>query len=143
MKVSNEVRRPLWEYFPDRVLPAACPSRVVLDHVTSKWGVLVLVALSGETLRWGELRRRAQGISEKMLAQTLQTLERDGFVLREAYPEIPPRVEYSLTARGREAAELVVGLVCWVEQAMPQITEAQRERDAAGKPGQDQRNTRT
>ena len=72
MEVSNQVARPLWEYFPDRVLPSGCQSRVVLDHVTSKWGVLVLVALAGETLRWGELRRRAQGISEKMLAQTLR-----------------------------------------------------------------------
>ena len=104
MEVSNQVTRPLWEYFPDRVLPNGCPSRVVLDHVTSKWGVLVLVALSGETLRWGELRRRAQGISEKMLAQTLQTLERDGFVHREAHPVIPPHVDYSLTALGEEAA---------------------------------------
>ncbi len=113
MPVSNEVARPLWEYFPDGVLPAACPSRIVLDHVTSKWGVLVLVALSGETLRWGELRRRAQGISEKMLAQTLRTLERDGLVHRDAHPVIPPRVDYSLTARGRELAALLLPLVEW------------------------------
>jgi DNA-binding HxlR family transcriptional regulator len=113
MKVSNEVSRPLWEYFPDRVLPAACPSRMLLDHVTSKWGVLVLVALSGETLRWGELRRRAQGISEKMLAQTLRTLERDGLVHRDAQPVIPPRVDYSLTTRGRELAALLLPLVEW------------------------------
>jgi DNA-binding HxlR family transcriptional regulator len=86
---------------------------VVLDHVTSKWGVLVLVALSGETLRWGELRRRAQGISEKMLAQTLRTLERDGLVHRDAQPVIPPRVDYSLTARGRELAALLLPLVEW------------------------------
>ena len=113
MEVSNEVAKPLWEYFPDRVLPLACPSRVVLDHVTSKWGVLVLVALSEETLRWGELRRRAQGISEKMLAQTLRTLERDGLVHRDAQPVIPPRVDYSLTARGRELATLLLPLVEW------------------------------
>ena len=113
MEVSNQVAKPLWEYFPDRVLPLACPSRVVLDHVTSKWGVLVLVALSEETLRWGELRRRAQGISEKMLAQTLRTLERDGLVHRDAQPVIPPRVDYSLTARGRELATLLLPLVEW------------------------------
>jgi DNA-binding HxlR family transcriptional regulator len=59
----------------DGVLPAACPTRVVLDHVTSRWGVLLLVALSERTLRWGELRRVVEGISEKMLAQTLRTLE--------------------------------------------------------------------
>jgi DNA-binding HxlR family transcriptional regulator len=86
---------------------------VVLDHVTSKWGVLVLVALAGETLRWGELRRRAQGISEKMLAQTLRTLERDGLVHRDAHPVIPPRVDYSLTERGRELAALLLPLVEW------------------------------
>jgi len=113
MEVSDQVAKPLWEYFPDRVLPLACPSRVVLDHVTSKWGVLVLVALSAETLRWGELRRRAQGISEKMLAQTLRTLERDGLVHRDAQPVIPPRVDYSLTARGRELATLLLPLVEW------------------------------
>ena len=113
MAVSNEVTSSLWENFPDGVLPAGCPSRVVLDHVTSKWGVLILVALSGETLRWGELRRRAQGISEKMLAQTLRTLERDGLVHRDAQPVIPPRVDYSLTPRGRELAALLLPLVAW------------------------------
>jgi DNA-binding HxlR family transcriptional regulator len=113
MVVSNEAARQLWQNFPDGVLPAGCPSRVVLDHVTSKWGVLVLVALSAETLRWGELRRRAQGISEKMLAQTLRTLEDDGLVHRDPHPVIPPRVDYSLTARGRELADLLLPLVEW------------------------------
>jgi DNA-binding HxlR family transcriptional regulator len=113
MKVSNQVTAPLWEYFPDRVLPNGCPSRVVLDHVTSKWGVLLLVTLSAETLRWGELRRRAQGISEKMLSQTLRTLEQDGLVHRDAQPVIPPRVDYSLTERGRELAALLLPLVEW------------------------------
>jgi DNA-binding HxlR family transcriptional regulator len=75
--------------------------------------VLVLVTLSTRTLRWGELRRRAQGISEKMLAQTLRTLEDDGLVHRRAYPEIPPRVDYSLTSRGRELVGLLLPLVEW------------------------------
>ncbi len=114
MEVSNQAVRPLWQFFPDQVLPAACPSRVVLDHVTSKWGVLVLIALSEGTLRWGELRRRAEGISEKMLAQTLRTLERDGFVDRAAQPVIPPRVDYSLTARGRELTSLLLPLMEWI-----------------------------
>ena len=114
MEVSNQVVRPLWEQFPDRVLPAGCPSRVVLDHVTSKWGVLVLVALAGETLRWGELRRCAQGISEKMLAQTLRTLEADGLVLREQRPVVPPHVDYSLTDRGRELSALLLPLMNWI-----------------------------
>jgi DNA-binding HxlR family transcriptional regulator len=101
---------------PGRIFPAACPSRTVLDHVTSKWGVLVLVALSEGPQRWSELRRRAQGISEKMLAQTLRTLEADGFVHRDALPVIPPRVDYSLTDRGRDLSALLVPLVDWVTE---------------------------
>ena len=108
----------------DGVLPAACPSRIVLDHVTSRWGVLLLVALSEETLRWGKLRRRVQGISEKMLAQTLRVLEADGFVRREAQPTIPPRVDYSLTDRGREIAVLLIPLMQWIVQHAEEIVVA-------------------
>lgn len=96
------------------VFAANCSSRVVLDHVTSKWGVLILVALSGETLRWGELRRTIEGISEKMLAQTLRTLEADGFVHRDAHPTIPPHVEYSLTDLGQDLSAQLLPLVRWV-----------------------------
>jgi DNA-binding HxlR family transcriptional regulator len=111
MKVSQELR----EIFPDGVFPQACPSRTVLDHVTSKWGVLVLLALSeGEPLRWSELRRRAQGVSEKMLAQTLRTLEGDGLLLRDARPVVPPHVEYSLTPLGADLAERMVPLMAWI-----------------------------
>src|SRR4030095_1339238 len=80
----------------------ACPSRGVLEHVTSRWGILVLAVLLDGTRRFSELRRTIGGVSEKMLAQTLQTLERDGFVHREAHPVIPPRVDYSLTDLGAE-----------------------------------------
>ncbi|TFC17308.1 winged helix-turn-helix transcriptional regulator [Cryobacterium glucosi] len=73
------------------VYPAKCATRTVLDHVTSKWGVLILLALQQDSLRWGELRRSIEGISEKMLASTLRTLESDGFVNREAQATIPPR----------------------------------------------------
>jgi len=108
MKVSASL-------FPDGIFPASCPSRTVLDHVTSKWGVLVLLALSeAGTLRWSELRRRTQGVSEKMLAQTLRTLEADGLVSRTAHPVVPPHVEYSLTARGRELAALLNPLMAWI-----------------------------
>ncbi|WEO77669.1 helix-turn-helix domain-containing protein [Cryobacterium sp. SO2] len=96
------------------VFAAGCASRVVLDHVTSKWGVLVIVALAETSLRWGELRRGIEGISEKMLAQTLRTLEADGLVHREAQPTIPPRVDYSLTDRGHELAAHLIPLVRWV-----------------------------
>jgi DNA-binding HxlR family transcriptional regulator len=100
--------------FTDGILPAKCATRTVLDHVTSKWGVLILVALSTESLRWGQLRRVVDGISEKMLAQTLKVLESDGFVLRVAQPVIPPRVDYSLTDRGRELTERLLPLMDWI-----------------------------
>ncbi|MCS5719140.1 helix-turn-helix transcriptional regulator [Herbiconiux sp. CPCC 205763] len=91
-----------------------CPSRAVLDHVTSKWGVLVVVALSQKSMRWGELHRYVEGISEKMLAQTLRSLEGDGFVLRESMGTVPPRVDYSLTPLGDELAAVLIPLVRWV-----------------------------
>ena len=98
----------------DGIFPANCPTRTVLDHVTSKWGVLVLLALSDTSLRWGELRRTIQGISEKMLASTLRTLEKDGLVLRVAQGTIPPRVDYSLTPLGLELAERLLPLMDWI-----------------------------
>lgn len=91
-----------------------CPTRTVLDHVMGKWGVLVLVALSDGTQRWGELRRNISGISEKMLASTLKTLETDGLVRRTAYPEVPPRVEYALTDLGADLMTHVLPLMAWV-----------------------------
>jgi len=96
------------------VFDEACPTRVVLDHVMSKWGVLVLMALTEGTIRWGELRRTVEGISEKMLASTLRTLEADGLVMRESYPEVPPRVEYALSPLGRDLMDRMLPLVEWV-----------------------------
>lgn len=104
-----------------------CPSREVFKHVTSLWGVLALVALQGGTLRFSELRRQVGGVSEKMLAQTLQVLEADGFVHREAYPVVPPHVEYSLTALGRTVATHVAALADCVETTLPQV-QKHRER---------------
>ncbi|MCZ4067803.1 helix-turn-helix domain-containing protein [Microbacterium sp. H37-C3] len=98
----------------DQVFTENCPTRVVLDHVMSKWGVLVLMALTDGTARWGELRRSVTGISEKMLASTLRTLESDGIVNRTAYPEVPPRVEYALTERGVELMERMMPLMEWI-----------------------------
>src|SRR6476619_1990901 len=115
MKVSTTVKVPAFP-FADGIFPAGCPSRTVLDHVTSKWGVLILVALSAGPQRWSELRRRAEGISEKMLAQTLKTLEADGFVRRDAQPIIPPRVDYSLSASGHDLASLMLPLVAWIAE---------------------------
>jgi len=94
-----------------------CPSRALLEHVTSRWGVLVVIALSNGTMRWGEIRRLLTGVTEKMLAQTLRTLAADGVVAREAHPVVPPRVDYSLTDRGRELAALLLPLADWVTTA--------------------------
>ncbi len=99
-----------------------CPSRDILKHVTSRWGVLVLFALKdGETHRFSELRRKISGVSEKMLAQTLQALELDGFVLRTSYPVVPPHVEYSLTTLGLEVAVRVANLADWIEDNLTDI----------------------
>ncbi len=91
-----------------------CGTRVVLDHIMSKWGVLVLSSLSDGTRRWGELRRDVDGISEKMLASTLKTLSSDGLVHRESLPTVPPHVQYSLTDLGRDLMQRMLPLVQWV-----------------------------
>lgn len=113
------------------VYRADCPSRVILEHITSRWGVLVLAALLERSYRFSELRRRVGGVSEKMLAQTLQALERDGFVLRDAKPVIPPRVDYSLTPLGEEAASQVSSLARWVEHKVPDVQTARATYDDA------------
>ncbi|WP_299816682.1 helix-turn-helix domain-containing protein [uncultured Roseibium sp.] len=92
-----------------------CPSREILKHLTSRWGVLVLMALLEEDHRFSDLRRKVGGVSEKMLSQTLQTLEADGFVNRFSHPVVPPRVDYSLTPIGREAALKVRDFADWIE----------------------------
>ncbi len=105
-----------------------CPSREVLNHVTSRWGVLVLMALlNGEKQRFSQLRKRILRISEKMLAQTLQALEKDGFVLRTVYPVVPPHVEYELTATGFEVANRVQVLAAWLEDNIDDIVANQQE----------------
>ncbi|WP_260676255.1 winged helix-turn-helix transcriptional regulator [Xanthomonas graminis] len=98
-----------------QVFAQHCPSRAVLSHVTSRWGVLVLVALRKGTHRFGDLRRTLEGVSEKMLSQSLQALEADGLVQRTAYPVVPPHVEYALTRLGEDAALHVQALVDWIE----------------------------
>ncbi len=105
-----------------------CPSRDVLKHVTSRWGVLVLVALLAGTHRFSDLRRKVGGVSEKMLAQTLQWLEGDGFVLRTAYPVVPPHVEYSLTPLGMEVGQRVEALADWIEGNLPAVMAARQRR---------------
>ncbi|MFM2485529.1 helix-turn-helix domain-containing protein [Celerinatantimonas yamalensis] len=105
-----------------------CPSRAILKHVTSRWGVLVLIALKDcNAHRFSELRRTINGVSEKMLAQTLQALEQDGFVLRVSFPVVPPHVEYSLTSLGMAVAERVVSLADWIEDNINHILSNQSQ----------------
>lgn len=102
------------------VLNKKCPSRIVLEHATSLWGVLIFVVLLKGTHRFSEIRNRIEGISEKMLVQTLHILEEDGFIKRVSFPVVPPHVEYSLTPSGREVGKLVCKLAVWVEHHMAQ-----------------------
>ncbi|MFF0436920.1 winged helix-turn-helix transcriptional regulator [Streptomyces sp. NPDC004327] len=112
------------------VFARACPSRGTLEHVTGRWGSLTLGALHDGTFRFNELRRRVDGVSEKMLSQTLHALERDGLVHREARPTNPPRVDYRLTPLGREVAERLLGLIHLVEGRMDQVLAARESYDA-------------
>lgn len=110
-------------------MAADCPSRAVLRHMTSRWGLLALIALEGGgARRFGELRRTIGGVSERMLAETLKGLERDGLILRVAYEIVPPHVEYSLTPLGAEAAIRVRALTDWIETNLPEIVGAWRGR---------------
>lgn len=115
------------------VLSATCPSRKVLNHLTSRWGVLVLIALLSGTHRFSELRRMVGGISERMLSQTLKSLESDGMVERRSYPVVPPHVEYTLTDLGVGAANGVLSLTQYVEQNLPDIKKVWA-RTASGRP---------
>ncbi|WP_167478311.1 winged helix-turn-helix transcriptional regulator [Nocardia arthritidis] len=102
-----------------------CTSRPVLQNVASRWGILALVALREGPYRFSALRRRVDGVSERMLSQTLQALERDGMVHREVHETIPPRVEYTLTDLGAQVAERLEALIVVVEQNMDQVHAAQ------------------
>jgi DNA-binding HxlR family transcriptional regulator len=109
------------DLIPD-VFERACTSRHLLADVMTKWGVLVLAALYEGTYRFNALRRRVDGVSEKMLAQTLQTLQRDGLVERDVQATIPPRVEYALTARGHRIAGKLQELIELVEDEVSRTT---------------------
>ena len=133
MTLAEKIRR-------GDLLSADCPSRQVLRHVTSRWGVLVLIALEGETHRFSHLKRMIGGISERMLAQTLQLLEADGLVLRTAYEVVPPHVDYRLTPLGAEAAAKVRELADWIETNLAGIAaywqDAARSDDSGAPPPQ-------
>nr|WP_322762325.1 helix-turn-helix domain-containing protein [Frankia sp. Cr2] len=111
------------------VFARACPSRRTLEHITGKWGGLALIALTEDTYRFNALRRRVDGVSEKMLAQTLHALERDGLVRREVQTSIPPHVQYSLTPLGSRVAAKLRELIDLVEAEMPTVIAAQERYD--------------
>lgn len=108
---------------------AKCPTRQVLDRIGEKWAVLILIMLDRETLRFNALRRRIENISQKMLSQTLKSLERDGLVRREVFATVPVTVEYSLTELGRTLATTVHALTLWAETHVEAVQEAQRRYD--------------
>ena len=109
---------------PFDVFSTMCPSREVLEHVTSRWGSLTLAALSSEPARFGELRRSIEGISEKMLSQTLKSLEADGLVDRRVQSTLPPHVDYALTPTGQTVATAVKGLIASLYGVMPDVMKA-------------------
>jgi len=106
---------------PFDVMAGGCPSRAVLEHVTSRWGALTLAVLGAEPARFGELRRRNAGISEKMLSQTLKLLEADGLVDRRVQSTLPPHVDYALTPAGEKVAAAVQQLIGTVYEVMPEV----------------------
>ncbi len=113
---------------PPSVLEPQCPSRLVLDRIADKWTALVIQILASGTMRYAELQRAIGGISQKMLTQTLRSLERDGLVQRTVHPVVPPKVEYSLTRLGRTLIEPLHALCRWSEK---HLTELQANRALA------------
>jgi len=111
------------------VFNSDCPGRTVLDHVTSRWGLLILASLREGPQRFYELRDRIGGISEKMLSQNLRILGRDGLIAREVEPALPPKVSYRLTPMGAELAVPLQSLLDWVASRTRDIVAAQRDHD--------------
>ncbi|MFD5627601.1 MULTISPECIES: winged helix-turn-helix transcriptional regulator [unclassified Streptomyces] len=112
-----------------------CPTRAVLELIAGKWTMLVLVALEdGRPMRFGELRRRLDGVTPKVLTQTLRALEREGLVTRDVYPTVPPRVEYRLTGLGQEVGGLIQRITDWSQANITAIRAAREAFDerAAG-----------
>ncbi|WP_153539114.1 winged helix-turn-helix transcriptional regulator [Actinomadura macrotermitis] len=109
---------------PADVYSAKCPTRQVIDHISGKWTILVVDALTEGTQRYTDLYRRIEGVSQKMLTQTLRGLEADGFVSRRVHPTVPPRVDYDLTELGRSLAEPIAALRRWTETHINEIERA-------------------
>ncbi len=116
------------------VMNPACDSRKVLERIADKWTALIIHVLSSGTKRHNELRRQISGISQKMLTQTLRSLENDGIVMRKIYRVVPPMVEYSLTPLGRSLIEPLEAICRWAEKHLPEL-EAARARSQKAKHG--------
>jgi DNA-binding HxlR family transcriptional regulator len=118
---------------PDfNVLTATCPSRTSLARIANKWTAMVVIALDGGRMRFGDLRTTVDGISAKVLTETLRDLERDGLVTRHVYVEVPPRVEYELTALGRTLHTPLEALGRWAEANIAEVLAAREAYDARG-----------
>lgn len=128
MEVRSQARRLVWREGSD-AFNSDCPAREVLDHITSRWGVLILTALSEGPLRFSELHGRIGGISEKMLSQTLRTLVRDGLVERRVEPTTPPRVSYELTELGEGLTESLRQFLDWIRRHTAEVVAAQHRHD--------------
>jgi DNA-binding HxlR family transcriptional regulator len=107
-----------------------CGSRQVLDRIGDRWSVLVVLSLADGVKRYSELARRIEGVSQKMLTQTLRGLERDGLVTRTVHAEVPPRVDYALTDLGRSLLHLVSGLEVWATTHLGDVLAARTRFDA-------------
>jgi DNA-binding HxlR family transcriptional regulator len=112
-----------------------CPTRKVLDRIADKWAVLVLGLLIEGPIRFNRLRRAVEGISQKMLSQTLKSLERDGLVSRKAFATVPVTVEYAITPLGQTLATTLDALRVWAETHMEEVTANQQRYDAGAKSG--------
>lgn len=112
-------------YTKGRVLSKNCPSRAILGHLTSRWGVLVMIVLLDGTKRFSEIRREIEGVSERMLTETLKHLEHDGMLIRKSMNTVPPHVEYTLTDYGVQAGSRIKDLVDWVENSLEEILTTQ------------------
>jgi DNA-binding HxlR family transcriptional regulator len=106
-----------------------CEVRQILDRIADKWSLLAIALLEGRTLRFMELQREIDGISQRMLTVTLRQLERDGLVKRSVYPVVPPRVEYELTPLGSTLHATIQSLVTWTEEHQAQIAAARAAYD--------------
>jgi len=108
-----------------------CPTRMVLDHIADKWTALILWKLTNAPIRFNQLRRNIEGISQKVLSQTLKQLERDGLISRQAFATVPVTVEYSVTPLGHTLAEKMAGISLWAQDNIDQVLAAQAKYDAS------------